>query len=100
VSLLQRITDAKEKAEERLFEQLRVKDDQIRAKDEQIAELATRLRESNFLMQAMQKQLPEPAKKPVATVGSESIPSAKAKGRSTQPVAKPKRKGWFGSMFS
>jgi hypothetical protein len=100
VSLLQRITDAKEKAEERLFEQLRVKDEQLKAKDDQIGALNERLRESNFLMQAMQKQLPEPAKKPVATVEATTPPSAKTKGKPSSAVPKTKRKSWFGSMFS
>ena len=62
ISLMQRVTDAKEKAEERLYDQIRVKDDQLKAKDDQIAALNERLRESNFLMQSLQKQLPEPSK--------------------------------------
>jgi hypothetical protein len=53
---LQRTIEAKKKAEAGLFEQLRVK-------DEQIAALNDRLRESNVLMQSLQKQLPEAGKK-------------------------------------
>lgn len=93
LGFMQRLTDAKEKAEERLFEQLRVKDDQIRAKDDQIAELTSRLKESNILMQSLHRQLPEATPVPITT---------STKSRPVKPSEKPsasrqkqQRHSWF-----
>src|SRR5205814_5000342 len=94
MNLLQRAIDAKEKAEARLFEQLRTK-------DEQIAALNERLRESNVLMQSLQKQLPEPAKAPAAVVEAGIPPTAaKRPGKKTPPTPKPQKRGWLGTLFT
>ncbi len=93
LSLMQRMTDAKERAEERLFEQIRVKDEQLKAKDDQIAALNERLRESHFLMQNLQRQLPEPTK----TVNAVEK-TASSKNRVERKAGRPIRSnshGWF-----
>jgi hypothetical protein len=90
-SLFQRAIEAKEKAEARLFEQLRVK-------DEQIASLNERLRESNVLMASLQKQLPDPAKK--LTPGSGGAPVGERQKATTKPSMKSKRRSWLQSIFS
>lgn len=97
LSFIQRITDAKEKAEERLFEQLRVKDEQIAAKDTQIAELAARLRESNILMQALQKQLPEPT--PAAAVTTASPSSVKRREKAKPTAAFAAKRNWWAKLL-
>jgi hypothetical protein len=93
MNLLQRTIDAKEKAEARLFEQLRVK-------DEQIAALHDRLRESNVLMQSLQKQLPEPAKTPVAVMEATKPTSAGRPDKKTPPVIKKQKRRWLGKIFA
>ncbi|MBL9084976.1 MAG: hypothetical protein JNK76_24445 [Planctomycetales bacterium] len=93
LSLMQRVTDAKEKAEERLFEQIRVKDEQLKAKDEQIAALNDRLRESNFLMQNLQRQLPEP-NKPVGPVDKTAGAKNRGEKKAGRPM-RPRSPGWF-----
>ena len=87
----QRAIDAKEQAESRLFEQLRVK-------DEQIAALNERLRESNVLMASLQKHLPEPAKKPVAAMDAAKPATAKRPEKAPAPTAKKKNRSWFGKL--
>lgn len=87
------MTDAKEKAEERLFEQIRVKDEQLKAKDEQIAALNDRLRESNFLMQNLQRQLPEP-NKPVGPVDKTAGAKNRGEKKAGRPM-RPRSPGWF-----
>lgn len=90
LTLLQRITDAKEQAEARLFEQLRIK-------DEQIAALNDRLRESNVLMASLQKQLPETTK-PKPTLIQTAPPSlGKEKGKANKPPKKPRH--WLQRLF-
>jgi hypothetical protein len=93
MDLLQRTIEAKEQAEARLFEQLRVK-------DEQIAALHDRLRESNVLMQSLQKQLPEPAKASVAVVDATKPVGAKVSQKKTPPVAKNQKRRWLGKIFA
>ena len=98
LAVMQRITDAKEKAEERLFEQLRVKDDQLRAKDEQIAALNDRLRESNVLMASLQKQLPEAGKTTMAVVAAKAATTRRPE-KAKSPVAKPAKRGVWSRLF-
>ncbi len=92
LGFMQRLTDAKEKAEERLFEQLRVKDDQIRAKDEQIAELTSRLKESNILMQSLHRQLPEAMTVPIVKSTKSRTAKSSEKVSSTRQK---QRHNWF-----
>lgn len=93
LNLLQRAIDAKEQAEIRLFEQLRVK-------DEQIASLNERLHESNILMGSLQKQLPEAGKMPANLVEAAAPSNSKVKGKGTAPVPKRKRRTWLRNIFS
>ncbi len=93
MDLLQRTIEAKEQAEARLFEQLRVK-------DEQIAALHDRLRESNVLMQSLQKQLPEPAKTSIAVVDATKPVGVKGSQKKTSPVAKNQKRRWLGKIFA
>lgn len=93
LNLLQRVIDAKEKAEAGLFEQLRVKDAQIVA-------LNDRLRESNVLMASVQRQLAEPPK-PLAGVMEAATPaSGKRSGKGIPPAVKKKPRRWFGKIFT
>jgi hypothetical protein len=93
LAVLQRAIDAKEKVTAELFSQLRVK-------DEQIAALNERLRESNVLMQSLQKQLPEPAGKTVPLVGAvkPATPKRSEKGFGSSP--KSKRRSWVRRLFA
>lgn len=100
LAFMQRLTDAKEKAEERLFEQLRVKDDQLKAKDDQIAALNERLRESNLLMASLQKQLPEPAKKAASIAEPVVAATPKRPEKGSGGATKPKQRGWLRGIFS
>jgi hypothetical protein len=93
VALLQRAIEAKEQAEARLFEQLRVK-------DEQIASLSERLRESHILLQSAQKQLAEPAKKSATTVESAKPAAANKQEKGRVPTTKRQRRSWFGRLLS
>jgi hypothetical protein len=86
--LIQRAIDAKEHAEARLFEQLRVKDEQISALNE-------RLRESNVLMASLQKQLPEGGKKPTGLLDSAAVEAGKPKGKGTASTPKKVKRSWF-----
>ncbi|MBN8626022.1 MAG: hypothetical protein J0M17_11070 [Planctomycetes bacterium] len=99
ISLMQRVTDAKEKAEERLYDQIRVKDEQLKAKDDQIAALNERLRESNLLMASLQKQLPEPTKKQTSVAEPVTATTAVRQKRSEkgsgESKATSKQKGWL-----
>lgn len=60
VAVLQRALSAQEAVTERLLEQLKAKDSQIEGMQTFMQSLNERLRESNLLMAALQKQLPLP----------------------------------------
>lgn len=91
--MLQRVLDAKQQSETRLFEQLRVK-------DEQIVALNDRLRESNLLMASLQRQLPAPQETRPEPLRPSTTSSAT--GRKAKPVAAakpPPRRSWLPKMF-
>jgi len=92
LNLLQRVTDAKEQAEARLFEQLRVK-------DEQIAALNDRLRESNILMKSLQMQLPEASKVPTSVVDAAKSTSPKRPEKSKTSATKAAKRGVWARFF-
>jgi len=91
-SLFQRAIDAKEKAEARLFEQLRVK-------DEQIAALNERLRESNVLMASLQRQLPERTQTASVTTTTPASKTTKRAGNGSTTSGKKARRAWLPAFF-
>ena len=93
LSLLERAIAAHEKAAAQLFEQLKVKDDQISALNE-------RLRESNLLMASLQKQLPEAGKNPVGVLDAATLAGSKAKGKGTPPAGKKKHRSWLRRLLA
>lgn len=93
LSLLQTALDAKEQAEARLFEQLRVKDGQI-------ASLNERLRESNLLMASLQKQLPERTKTPMSIGEPTKAAPVKRPEKGIGGPAKSKQQGWLRKFFA
>lgn len=99
ISLMQRVTDAKEKAEERLYDQIRVKDEQLKAKDDQIAALNERLRESNLLMASLQKQLPESTKRASSIPEPITATTTKRSDKRINQPTKAKKRHWFQSIF-
>lgn len=103
-ALLQRAMAAKDSAEAKLFDQLKTKDDQIAGLQQTVTSLNERLRESNVLMAAQQRQLPEGKRATVGVLNSDESRPATAAGKRTpkhsSPLAKQQRRKWLRALFS
>lgn len=102
LAVVDRVLRAKEEAEAKLFEQLKIKDAQIAGQQQTITALNERLRESNVLMASLQRQLPEGKVSEASTLNGDVEKSATAGRKKSEKIKPPpkRRRRWLKAIFA